>query len=92
MLMRLDYKKKINDMQNEITLERNERERTYNKYNKIHVDTTLSIVETIAVSGAAAAGSIGIASIASVVVAPVGFTLEGVCHWFRRCGDSDEIR
>ena len=63
-------------MQKEISVERNERERTYTKYNKL--DITLSIVETIAVSGAAAAGSIGIASIASVVAAPVGFILEGI--------------
>ena len=37
MLMRLDYKK-IYDMQKEISVERNERERSYKKYNKI--DTT----------------------------------------------------
>ena len=66
--------KKIYDMQKEISIERNERERTYKKDNKI--DTTLSIVETMSESGAVAAGSIGIASIATIVAAPVGFVLE----------------
>ena len=63
-------------MQKEISVERNERERSYKKYNKI--DTTLSIVETMSEGGVVAAGSIGIASIASVVAAPVGFILEGM--------------
>ena len=63
-------------MQKEMSVKRNERERTYNKYNKI--DTTLSIVETMSKGGAVAAGFIGIASIASVVAAPVGFVLEGM--------------
>ena len=63
-------------MQKEISVERNECERSYTKYNKI--DTTLSIVETMSEGGAVATGSIGIASIASVVAAPVGFVLEGM--------------
>ena len=67
---------KIYDMQKEISVQRNERERSYKKYNKI--DTTLSIVETMAEGGGIAAGSIGIASIATVVAAPVGFILEEV--------------
>ena len=71
MLMRLDLKKSRICKTKSL-----ERERTYTKYNKL--DTTLSIVETIAVGGAAAAGSIGIASLASVVAAPVGFILEGI--------------
>ena len=67
---------KINDMQKEISVERNEREKPYTKYNKI--DTTLSIVETMSEGCAVAAGSIGIASIANVVAALVGFVLEGM--------------
>ena len=63
-------------MQKYISVERNERERSYKKYNKI--DLTLSIVETMAECSGIAAGSIGIASLASVVAAPVGFVLEGV--------------
>ena len=39
----------------------------------------------MAEGGGIAAGSIGIASIATVVAAPVGFVLEGV----RRYGDGD---
>ena len=66
----------IYDMQKELSVERNEREKSYTKYNKI--DTTLSIVETMAEGVAIAAGSIGIASIATVVAAPVGFVLEGI--------------
>ena len=53
----------------------NERERL-KKYNKI--DRTLSIVEAIAECGGIAAGTVGIASQANVVAAPVGFVLEGV--------------
>ena len=63
-------------MQKEISVERNELERTYTKYNKII--RTLSIVETMAGSGGISAGTVGIASIASVVASPVGFVLEGV--------------
>ena len=67
---------KIHDIQKEISVERNERERTYKKYNKI--DRGLSIVETMAECGSIVAGSIGIASLASVVATPVIFVLEGV--------------
>ena len=68
--------KRINDMQKGISVERNERERSYTKYNKI--DRTLSIVETMAECGGIATGMVGIASLASVVALPVGFVLEGV--------------
>ena len=61
-------------MQKEISVVRNERERTYTKYNKII--RTLSIAETIAGSGGIVAGTVGIASKASVVATPVGFVLE----------------
>ena len=46
------------------------------KYNKII--KTLSVVETMPECGGIAAGTVGIASIASVVASPVGFVLEGV--------------
>ena len=75
MLMRLDYKK-INDMQKEISVERNECEKSYKKHNQII--RVSSIVETIASCSGIGAGMIGIASIASVVASPVGFVLEGV--------------
>ena len=80
---------KINDIQKEISVERNERERSYEKYNKIiHI---LSIVETMAECGGIGAGSIGIANLASVVAAPVGFVLEErSSHRFRLYGDGDE--
>ena len=67
---------KIYDMQKEISVERNERERTYTKHNKI--DRASSIVETTAECGGIAAGTVGIASLASVAASPVGFVLEGV--------------
>ena len=64
-------------MQNEISVERNERERFYfKKYNKI--DGVLSIVEKMAECGCIAAGTVGIASRASVGASPVGFVLKGV--------------
>ena len=55
-----------NDMQKEISVERNEREKSYKKYNKI--------LSTVHNGSGIAAGSIGIASI-------VGFVLEGVAIW-----------
>ena len=64
---------KIDDIQKQISVERNERERTYTKYTKI--DRTLSIVEKMAECGSIAAGTV---NLASVVGAPVGFVLEGV--------------
>ena len=67
---------KINNMQKEISVERNEHERMYKKFNKI--DWASSIVQTMAECGGIAYGSIGIASMVSVVAAPVGFVLEGV--------------
>ena len=73
--MRLENTK-INDMQKEISVGRNELERTYKKYNKII--RTLTIVETMAGSGGITAGTVGIAIIASVVASLVGFVFEGV--------------
>ena len=67
---------KINNIRKEILVERNERERTYQKYNKI--DVTLSIVETMAETVAIGVGAVGIASVATVVAAPVGFVLVGL--------------
>ena len=68
MLTRLDYTK-INDMQKEISVERNERERSYKN---IIIGRILSIIETMAECGGIAAGTVGIASLASVVASPVG--------------------
>ena len=62
-------------MQKEISVERNEGERSYKKYDR--VDQTLSIVETITECGIAA-GTVGIAILASVVESAVGFVLERV--------------
>ena len=54
-------------------VERNEQERTYTKDNKI--DVTLSIVETMAETVAIGVGTVGIASIATIVAAPVGLAI-----------------
>ena len=68
--------KKIDYIRKEISVERNEFEWTYNKYNKI--DVTLSIVEMMAEFVGVGVGVVGIVSLASVVAAPVGFVLEGL--------------
>ena len=62
--------------QKELSVERNERERSYKKYNTI--DRALSIVETMAECGGIAPGTVGIASLASVVALPARFVLVGV--------------
>ena len=57
-------------------VERNERERTCKEYNK--TDVTFSIVETMTETVALGVGAVGIASLATVVAAPLGYVLEGL--------------
>ena len=67
---------KINEVQKEIRMEKNNREQTSKKYKK--VINTFSFTETIIELAGVAAGSVGIAALVGGVTAPLGLVLEGI--------------
>ena len=67
---------KINEVQKEIQMGKNNREKTYKKYKK--VIKTFSITETITELVGVASGSVGIAALAGGVTVPIGLVLEGL--------------
>ena len=67
---------KINEVQKEIQMEKNNREKTYKKYKK--VIKTFLITETITELVGVASGSVGIAALAGGVTVPIGLVLEGL--------------
>ena len=67
---------KINEVQKEIRIEKNNREKTYKKYKK--VIKTFSYTETITELVGVAAGSVGIAALVGGVTTPIGLLLEGI--------------